>query len=116
MRSLRCVGVLTSLVDESATDESGTVANADWYVNTVYLLFGKIKANVELLYALSILKTEPYTVSEHSVDVSVVFGLKANPICADDNEMVLTPDADNTVLVGLGFPTEAADNRFELNV
>ena len=37
-------------------------------------------------------------------------------MCADDRDIVLTPNADNTVPVGGGFPTEAADNTFELKL
>lgn len=62
------------------------------------------------------LKTDPYTVNEQRDPTRVEIGLNAIPICVDDSDMVLTPLADKTVFVGVGFPTEAADNRFVLKV
>ncbi len=84
----------------------------------MYTLSERINANTALLYALLILNTEPNTVSEQSVDVKEEVGsaLNASPSKTDDREMVLTPAADNTVCVGGGFPTEAADSTFELKL
>jgi hypothetical protein len=84
----------------------------------VYVLSEVINANTALLYALLILNTEPNTVSEQSLDVREEAGssLNANPSKTDDKEMVFTPAADNTVCVGGGFPTEAADSTFEVKL
>ena len=84
----------------------------------MYVLLEVINANTALLYALLILNTEPNTVSEQSVDVREEVGsaLNASPSKTDDREMVLTPAADNTVCVGGGVPTEAADSTFEVKL
>jgi hypothetical protein len=103
------------VVEAYATADNGTVANAELYVNTVYVLVGtSANAITEPLYAVSIANTQPLIVRLLNLELRVLTGLNTIASTGADNEITFTPFADSEAFIGAGLDADE-DSRADVN-